>query len=99
MTLCEQWSFVAKSLRVKIDEIFYFDFANSKVEAFGGNHNKRLMQRYSMISQLDDHNVFGIIVSNTATTFHQKALLRCQDVLRRHNKKTFTFMMSTSVLT
>ena len=54
------------------------------------------MQRYSIISQLDDHNVFGIIVSNTATTFHQKALFRCQDVLKRHNKKTFTFMMSTS---
>jgi diphthamide biosynthesis enzyme Dph1/Dph2-like protein len=62
----------------------------------GVNHNKRLMQRYSMISQLDDHQVFGIIVSNTSTIFHQRALLRCQDVLKRHSKKTFTFMMSTS---
>lgn len=96
MTLCEQWSFIAKSLSLKIAQIFYFDFANTKVEAFAGNHNKRLMQRYSMISQLDDHSVFGIIVSNTATTFHQKALLRCQDVLKSHSKKTFTFMMSMS---
>jgi diphthamide biosynthesis enzyme Dph1/Dph2-like protein len=53
------------------------------------------MQRYSLISQLDNYKIFGIIISNTATTFHRASLQRCQDILKKSDKKVFTFMMST----
>ncbi len=65
------------------------------MEELNINNNKLLMQRYSLISQLADLKVFGIIVSNTATTFHDRVLVRCQRLLKKHHKKAFTFMMST----
>lgn len=55
---------------------------------------KRLMQRYSLASQLDTHSVFGILVSNTGTAFAKSAIAYCQNILKKHNKKSFLFTMS-----
>lgn len=95
MTLCEKVELSLKSL-AKIGQKLYYlgDEERDIVTACQSKTSKRLMQRYSMISQLDNHSTFGIIVSNTGTSFFQAALQKSQAILTKHNKKTFVFMMS-----
>ena len=88
-------SLSAKGLSKKIgSSLFSFNFQTNSLEDLSLNQNKLLMQRYSLISQLDNYKVFGIIVSNTATKFHKKMLSYSETVLKKNDKKTFTFMMS-----
>jgi diphthamide biosynthesis enzyme Dph1/Dph2-like protein len=52
------------------------------------------MQRYSIASQLENYQTFGILVSNTSASFVNKTVDRCQEILKNQNKKCFLFMMS-----
>ena len=68
MTLAEELMFSLKGLASKVSqEVFTLNFKEHKVEPLNLNQNKLLMQRYSLISQLDNYKVFGLIVSNTST--------------------------------
>lgn len=88
-------SFSLKSLKHLVEqELFTINFSSLSVEKMCPNTNKLLMQRYSLISQLPTLDRFGLIVSNTATTFNKGALARCRELLIKNNKKVFTFMMS-----
>ena len=89
-------SLSAKGLSSKIGpSLFSFNFSTNSLEDLSLDQNKLLMQRYSLISQLDKYTRFGIIVSNTATQFHRRMLSYSENILKKNEKKTFTFMMST----
>jgi hypothetical protein len=52
MSESEKWSFVLKSFSKKLGQLFTVNLTNQSIEAVNTNNNKRLMQRYSLISQL-----------------------------------------------
>ena len=97
MSLPQQLSFALKGLSNKLgQQLFTLDLPNQhkKIQPLTLNNNKLLMQRYSLISQLDNYSVFGLIVSNTSTAFFQNMVKSSRQLLSRHGKKSFVFMMS-----
>jgi diphthamide biosynthesis enzyme Dph1/Dph2-like protein len=99
MTLCEKVELSLKSLSKMGQKLYYLgDEERDIVTACQSKTSKRLMQRYSMISQLEKYSTFGIIVSNTGTSFFQAALQKSLAILNKQKKKTFVFMMSNFLL-
>lgn len=75
MPLVQQLSFSLKSLREKVgQQLQGLNLSTGEIESLTPNNNKLLMQRYSLITQLEQQDIFGIIVSNTATVFHKQTL-------------------------
>ena len=95
MSLPNQLAFGLKNISGIGQQLYIIRFATKEIESFSPNNTKLLMQRYSLISQLDKYTIFGVIVSNTATTFYRTVLERSVSLLKSSGKKTFTFMMST----
>ena len=94
-------AFSLKNLGNKIGQNLFVVGGDSEaphLQEYEWNLNKKLMQRYSMATQLSDHEVFGLIVSNTGTAFAKTAVARCESILRKNHKKVFTFMMSKCAL-
>lgn len=68
MSVAEQLMFALKGIANKVgQQLFTFNFRSHNIEPLSLNQNKLLMQRYSLISQLDNYKIFGLIVSNTST--------------------------------
>lgn len=67
------------------------------IQQYTQNSTKRLLQRISQISQLQNHTTFGILVSNPSTKFCQQQIRRVRQVLDGRNLKHFTFMMSNYI--
>ena len=82
MSLPNQLAFGLKNISGIGQQLYIIRFATKEIESFSPNNTKLLMQRYSLISQLHKYTIFGVIVSNTATTFYRTVLERSVSLLK-----------------